>query len=116
MRPRHKYGAKPTNCNAGHKHASTKEAWRCNDLHLLQAGGQIRNLQVEPQFWFTINGEQVKHPNGRRVGMKPDFQYFEGDLNVVEDVKGGKATRTEAYVLRLALFRALFPFITFREV
>lgn len=111
-----KFHARPSTCNAGHRHASAKEARRCNGLHILQGVGQIRQLQIEPQFWFTINGEQVKHSNGRRVGFKPDFQYFEGERNVVEDVKGGKATRTEAYVLRVAIFRALYPFLDFREV
>lgn len=112
-----RFFAKAADCNIGHRHASRKEARRCNDLHILQATGQIRNLQIEPQFWFSVNGEQVKHDNGRRVGMKPDFQYFEGDLNVVEDVKpDGKGGTSRDYPLRKALFRALYPFITFREV
>ena len=111
---RQKFNAKPRYCHEGHKHASTKEAVRCDELHILQACGQITNLKVEPQFWFSINGVQIKHPNGRRVGYKPDFQYFEGDKNVVEDVKS-LPTRTEAYVLRIAFFRALYPFITLRE-
>lgn len=111
-----KFFSRPSFCQEGHKHASIKEARRCNDLHLLQATGQIRQLKVEPQFWFHIDGVQVKHANGRRVGFRPDFQYFEGDRNVVEDVKGGKATKTEAYVLRTAIFRALYPHLDFREV
>ena len=49
---------------------------------------------------------------GRRVGMRPDFQYFEGDKNVCEDVKGFK---TSDYTLRKAIFKALFPHITFVE-
>lgn len=110
-----KFGAKKSDCRQGHKHASGKEARRCNDLHVLQAGKMISHLQVEPQFWFVIDGQQVKHPNGRRVGYRPDFQYFERDKNVVEDVKS-TATKTEAYVLRRAIFRALYPFIDFREV
>lgn len=112
-----KFFAKPAYCQEGHKHASIKEARRCNDLHILQATGQIRQLKVEPQFFFHINGVQVKHANGRRVGFKPDFQYFEGDRNVVEDVKpGGKGGVSRDYALRSAIFRALYPFITFREV
>lgn len=112
-----KYGAKPTACNNGHKHPSAKEARRCNDLHLLQRAGQISRLEIEPQFHFVINGVQVKHDNGRRVGYKPDFQYFEGDKNVVEDVKSGSFRgRSQDYPLRKAVFKALFPYIEFREV
>lgn len=112
-----KFGAKRTACNSGHTHASGKEARRCNDLHLMQKAGQISRLTIEPQFWFAINGVQIKHDNGRRVGIKADFQYFEGNANVVEDVKAsGIGGRARDYPLRKAIFRALYPFIEFREV
>jgi hypothetical protein len=65
---------------------------------LLLRSGLIKSLQIEPQFWFQINGQQVKHPNGRRVGYKPDFGYTEKGRQVVEDVKSS-ATMTEAAVL-----------------
>lgn len=114
---RNKYGARKTACNAGHMHDSAKESRRCNDLHLLQRAGEISRLEIQPQFWFAINGVQMKHDNGRRVGYQPDFQYFESDRNVVEDVKAsGKGGRARDYPLRKAIFRALFPYIEFREV
>lgn len=117
MRPRfNKYGAKRSHCSAGHEHASRKEAARCNELRLLERAGQITHLEIEPQFWFAINGEQVKHSNGRRVGFKPDFGYRENGNLIAEDVKGGAATRTEAQVLRVTLFRHLFPHVELREV
>ena len=109
---RHKYGAKKSECQHGHTHDSIKEAKRCNELHLLERAGHITHLQVQPQFFFQIDGRQIKHENGRRVGMKPDFQYFSGDENVVEDVKGFKTTD---YTLRKAIFKALYPHITFVE-
>lgn len=111
-----KFGARKTGCSQGHMHDSAKEATRCNELHLLQKGGVISHLVIAPQYWFQIGGEQLRHDNGRRVGMKLDFAYIEAEHTVVEDVKGGKATKTEAYTLRKAIFRALYPFIQFREV
>lgn len=110
-----KYGARKTPCQHGHTHDSAREAQRCNELHLLQRAGHISQLQIQPQYWFVINGQQVKHPNGRRVGYRPDFAYIElPELSdIAEDSKG---MRTEAYVLRVALFRALFPEIELREV
>lgn len=105
---RSKFNAKKTTCANGHVHASRREAKRCDDLHMLQRAGEISDLEIEPQFWFTINGRQIKHPNGRRVGFKPDFLYVENGQNVVEDVKGGP-TMTEASALRMTFFRALFP-------
>lgn len=112
-----KFHAKRTTCNHGHTHASKREAKRCDELHLLERAGQITMLRVEPQFWFTLNGQQIKHENGRRVGYKPDFAYTElpGLHDVVEDIKS-KATMTEAAVLRMALFRALFPDVELRVV
>lgn len=112
---RNKYNARKTHCNKGHTHASGKEARRCNDLHSLQDQGLISDLEVEPQFWFVIDGKQVKHQNGRRVGFRPDFGYKEGGSKVVEDVKS-KFTMTEAAVLRMAIFRALFPSYELRVV
>lgn len=111
----HKYGAKPTICIHGHKHASKREATRCVELHLLQQAGQIAGLQVEPQYHFVIDGRQVTFPNGRRAGYKPDWSYIEGGVKVCEDLKSD-ATATEAFALRAALFRHLFPEIELRVV
>lgn len=108
-----KYFARKTSCQHGHMHASGREAKRCNELHLLEKAGAIWGLRIEPQFWFIMDGKQVKHQNGRRVGYKPDFAYVEGLQDVVEDVKS-KATMTEAAVLRMALFRSLFPEVELR--
>ena len=110
-----KYRAKKSPCSQGHTHDSKREATRCDELHILQDAGAICDLAVQPQYWFVINGEQVKHQNGRRVGFKPDFDYYEKatDKTVAEDSKG---FRTEAYVLKAAIFRALFPYVELREV
>ena len=88
------------------------EAKRCDDLHILQRAGAISHLQCQPQYWFELNGQVVKHDNGRRVGYKPDWKYFEGNLSVVEECKGFK---TADYALRKAIFKALYPHFTFRE-
>ena len=112
MNARHKYGAKRTACAAGHSHPSKGEAKRCDELHLLQRAGQISGLVCEPQYWFHYDGEPVKHDNGRRVGYKPDWRYFENNSTIVEEFKG---FRTEAYVLKLAFFKAAFRGIEHRE-
>lgn len=108
-----KYGAKKTICGQLHTHDSKLEAARCDQLHMMQRMGDITHLTVHPQFWFVIDGEQLKHDNGRRVGYKADFQYFEGDKNVVEDCKG---FITSDWPLRKAVFKALFRHITLREI
>ena len=109
---RNKYGAKKTMCAHGHKHDSKKEAARCNELHDLWAAGQIADLVTQPQFWFVIDGKQVKHENGRRVGYRPDFSYRQDGAEVAEDVKG---MVTADFTLRKAIIRDLFPHIVFRQ-
>ena len=107
-----KYRAVKAQCNAGHTHDSKREAMRCNELHILEAAGEITDLTIHPQYWFVINGRQLKHPNGRRVGYKSDFGYIENGLLVTEDVKG---VVVRDWPLRRAIFMALFPDHQLRE-
>lgn len=112
-----KYFAKKTACSNGHLHASKREAKRCDQLHLLQRAGEIQGLTIEPKFEFVINGKPLVHDNGRKVGIKPDFSYFENDNFVVEEVKAASPlARGRDYALRKAVFRALFPHIDYREI
>jgi hypothetical protein len=112
MRRFGKYRAVKAQCNAGHTHDSKREAIRCNELHALEAAGKISDLMIHPQYWFVINGRQLKHPNGRRVGYKSDFEYVENGMLVTEDVKG---VVVRDWPLRRAVFKALFPNHDLRE-
>ena len=112
MRRFGKYRAVKANCNAGHTHDSKREAIRCNELHALEAAGEISDLMIHPQYWFVINGRQLKHPNGRRVGYKSDFEYVENGMLVTEDVKG---VVVRDWPLRRAVFKALYPHHDLRE-
>jgi len=109
-----KYRAVKSQCNAGHTHDSKREAIRCNELHILEAAGEISDLTIHPQYWFVINGKQLKHANGRRVGYKSDFEYTdtESGIKVTEDVKG---VIVRDWPLRRAVFIALFPGHQLRE-
>jgi hypothetical protein len=107
-----KYRAVKSQCNAGHTHDSKREAIRCNELHALEAAGKISDLMIHPQYWFVINGRQLKHPNGRRVGYKSDFEYVENGMLVTEDVKG---VVVRDWPLRRAVFKALYPHHDLRE-
>lgn len=107
-----KYRAVKSQCRAGHTHDSKREAIRCNELHDLQAAGAISGLIIHPQYWFVINGRQIKHANGRRVGYKSDFEYLENGIQITEDVKGFVV---RDWPLRRAIFIALFPDHQLRE-
>ena len=108
-----KYGASKATCFQGHSHDSKREAQHCNVLHLELASGAIEGLVLQPQFWFEIDGKQVKHPNGRRVGYRADFAYIRNGVECVDDAKG---FTVRDWPLRRAIFLALFPHITLREV
>ena len=111
-----KFFAKKTVCNQGHTHASKREAKRCEELHLMLRAGDIEALEQQPQFWFELNGRPIKHENGRRVGYKADFGYIDrhSGSRVIEDSKG--PFRDNAWTLRKAIFRALYPDLVLREV
>ena len=109
----HKYRAIRTECgHCAKPHPSKAEARRCTELHLLQSQGIIKGLECQPKFFFQVNGETVKHPNGRRAVFTPDWRYVEGDKSIVEDCKG---MRTADYVTRIAFFRAFYPYLTLIE-
>lgn len=104
---RSKYGAKPIVVD-GVRYASHKEARRFGELQLLQRAGKISELRRQPRFPIEVNGKLVCTYVG-------DAVYREnGDL-VVEDVKGGEATKTPVYKLKRALMLAVHN-ITIREV
>jgi len=110
---RNKYGAKKTICAHHHQHDSKREAAQCDALHLRLYAGEISALVQQPQFWFVINGRQMTHRNGRRVGYQGDFSFIEDNRQVVVDAKGFAA---RDWPLRRALFEALFPDWELREV
>ena len=108
-----KYGATKAFCAQGHKHDSKREAKHCDALHLELRAGLISDLVMQPQFWFVIDGKQVKHGNGRRVGYQADFAYLRDGQQCVDDAKG---FTVRDWPLRRAIFLALFPDIRLREV
>lgn len=66
-------------------HQSTLESRRCDELHLMQTGGLIRDLQAHPQvrFRLDVGGHHI-------CDYLADFKYYdiERGTEVVEDTKG----------------------------
>jgi hypothetical protein len=81
------------------------------ELKVLAKEGKIEDLRLQPRFQMEVNEKLI----GRYTA---DFRYWdlqgEKPVEVVEDVKGGKATQTEAFRLRWKLCQALFPEYDFR--
>lgn len=77
---------------------SKAEARRWSELLLLERGGVITELVRQPQFAFFI-GEKLIF---RYIA---DFKYFEGEREVIEDVKG---VQTPVFRLKRKLIEAQF--------
>jgi hypothetical protein len=99
--PGRKYGNEPVEVD-GHTFASRAEARRYADLRLMERAGALDQLRVQPRWVLIVNGQIIGH-------YTADFAYLTADgREVVEDVKGGGATKTEAYRLRKKLMLALW--------
>lgn len=84
-RRRHKYGARACEVD-GVRFASRREARRYQQLRLLEQGGQILALQLQPAY-------ELHAPNGQRIcKYVADFQYIVAATGetVTEDAKGAK--------------------------
>lgn len=94
-----KYNATPKRCRKGLFHHSTLESRRCDELHLMEQGGLISELQAHPQPKFRLEIDGVHITN-----YLSDFSYQRDGTLVVEDVKG---CATEVYRLKKRLMLAL---------
>lgn len=95
-----KYGNTPRLCRQSIIHQSSLEAKRCNELHILQAGGLISELQAHPQpvIRLDVNGHHV-------CNYLADFRYLdENGKEVYEDTKG---VRTAEWILKKKLAKAI---------
>ena len=95
---------------------SVKEYKRYCQLQAMEEAGEIKDLQRQARFELIPSQREPDRvgPRGGKIEGKvierasvytADFAYFDnrtGEM-VVEDIKGGSATKTEAYVLRRKL-------------
>jgi hypothetical protein len=101
---RNKYGAIPTLVD-GIRFASKAEARRYSELLLLQRGGEITGLQLQPKYPLFVNGTKIGVYTG-------DFSYFDKTgAAVVEDVKSKATGDNTAYRLRKKLAEALYGIV-----
>lgn len=98
-----KYKSKKTICNQMHKHASKKEAHRCDELTILEGQGKIKELKQQPifpvQHKFKFQGKTI-----RPIAYVADFSYFDcgKERYVIEDTKGFK---TPIYLIKIKLLK-----------
>ena len=104
-----KYGAKKAVCD-GITFDSRAEMFRYTELKLLQQGGAISKLVLQPAF------EIIPKQDGEKgARYRADFQYNENGRIVVEDVKSEITAKKPDYILRRKLFKLTHPQYIFRE-
>ena len=83
-------------------HQSGLESARCTELHLMQQGGLISELEAHPQPRFRLDVNDV-----HICDYMADFRYIDNETEqtVVEDTKGFK---TELYKLKEKLMLAIY--------
>ena len=107
-RQRNKHNARAV-IHDGIRFASGAEGTRYLQLKAFAAVGEITALEVHPTYDLRVGIALI----GRYT---PDFRYCVSNGPpgwTVEEVKG---VRTEAYALRVKLFRALYPMLPFIEL
>lgn len=78
---------------------SAAEARRYLQLKLLERSGHIRQIELQPVYKIEIGGKHI-------CKVILDFRYWEGQLRVVEDVKGRD---TAVSRLKRKLVEASYP-------
>ncbi len=113
---KHKFGAVPKTVD-GIKFPSTAEARRYGQLKLRLKVGEIANLVLQPRYALIVPDGRAPGGEVRVAEYVADFAYDEatcdGGRKVVEDVKG---VLTKVYRLKLKMFQAQYPHLTFREI
>lgn len=111
------YGELPTNSAKRNKFGAVRvklddmtfdskaEMARWGELRLLELSGRITDLEFHPVYILTAG-----------VRYEADFRYIEAGGTVVEDVKGGKATQTQAFRNKWKQVKVLYPDVEFRLV
>lgn len=95
----------------GYQFDSQAEARRYRTLRLLERAGEIRDLEVHPPSVTLLPAFRDRWGRSyRAISYRADFRYWQGDQEVVEDVKGVAA---RDFSLRRRLFQHQFPAIRF---
>lgn len=115
LKRRGKYNAKRVEFD-GIRFDSKAEMRRYVVLKDMQEHGEIDNLTVHPKYRLLKGFTNCQGEKLRGVTYTPDFRYTIGDEVIVEDVKGGRATQTALFVVKMKWFQSLYPKLHFRIV
>ena len=112
---RPKYGNRKVVIN-GYMFDSKSEGDRYCELWLLQKGGVISGLELQPEF---VLRDGYTKPDGKKVRpikYVADFAYTEDGREVVEDVKSVATEKNAVFRLKKKMFEERHPDKVFRVV
>lgn len=112
MRSRNKYHNRKTIVD-GITFDSKLEARRYSELKMLERGGVISGLELQPRFLLQESFTDGKGKKHRKIEYVGDFMYKENGACVVEDTKGRE---TDVYKIKKKLLLMKYREIDFREV
>lgn len=92
---------------------SRAEARRYKELRLLEQGGVISELELQPIYELQAAFRDVKGKHHRAITYRGDFAYVENGKDVCEDVKG---VATEVFKIKMKLLLRAYPELDFRVV
>lgn len=103
-----KYNARKSRCMQGHVHDSVFESSRCNELHVLEKSGVIKNLQIQVKYELIPKqnfGGLMK--NERAADYVADFVYEDAasGYTVIEDAKG---MQPKDYILKRKWMKLMY--------
>ncbi len=110
-----KYNARPVT-DQGIRFDSQAEHRRWCELRLMEQAGAITDLRVHPRYRIWPTTTLRDGTTQRAAYYVADFAYREGDVQVVEDVKGGRATQVPLWRFKWKMARALYPDVDWRVV
>ena len=105
---RSKYGSTSCRCLQGHTHRSRGEAGHCNALRDRQRKREFYAYAVERKFSIDVNGVHI-------CSHYPDFTLLDKDMNII-GVEEFKGFGTDTWVLKMKLFKALYPAIPYKVI
>ena len=88
---------------------SKGERGRWQELQLLEKAHKLSNLRRQTRWVFVVNEEPICY-------YVADFEYWIGDVRVVEDYKSEHTRKLAVYRIKKKLFQALYPDVVFREL
>ena len=111
-----KFSAKSTIID-GITFQSLDEGARYKELLITSVAEAITQLQVHAPKIVILDAFTDRYGKKHKTSYYiPDFSYYESGLFVIEDVKGGKATRTAIFELKRKIILSRYPDIDFRII